>query len=168
MNSKGTIFDVLNARYVAPDQIARTFIAPTQFKTLVKAGNSLLVGARGTGKTTLLKMLKMSAFEAWESPDKEDISRSLNYLTAFIANDRNWSSRVNDFAAQLDDQELQDVARRAVISNQVLRSIIKTASEVFSSGYVFEHLRGNGVNPLEAEINFLGWRESKSSEAKDT
>lgn len=152
--STGTIFDVLNARYVAPDQIAQTFIAPSQFKTLVKPGNSLLVGARGTGKTTLLKMLKMSAFEAWDSPDKEDISKNLDYLTAFIANDRNWSSRVNDFAAQFEDIELQDVARRAVISNQVLRSIVKTASEVFRSGHVHDHLRSNGVDPLEAEIRF--------------
>jgi hypothetical protein len=45
-----TIHDVLNARYMEPDKVAQSFIAPSHFDSVIRPGNSIIVGARGTGK----------------------------------------------------------------------------------------------------------------------
>ena len=156
MSGPGKIFDVLNARYSDPYRVAETFIPPEQYNQLRKPGNSLLVGARGTGKTTLLKMLKVSAIEAMNNTIPQRDAVSADYVSAFVANDRNWSSRISDFAAQLESQELQDFARRAIYLNECLRAIMKTASEVlqsktFSQAVGESQYRGDYVS---AEANF--------------
>lgn len=154
MTTSRTIFDVLNARHVSPTQIADTFVSPSQFRMLIQPGNSLLVGARGTGKTTLLKMLKLPAFERWESSTKSNFS--LNYISAFISNDRNWSSRINDFALQFESAELQSRARLALVSNQALRAVLRSVAELFDQSFtsvpILEGFRL--TNALAAEVDF--------------
>ncbi|MEY9180900.1 hypothetical protein ABIG06_002756 [Bradyrhizobium sp. USDA 326] len=154
MSTPRTIFDVLNARHVAPSQIADTFIAPSQFRQLIQPGNSLLVGARGTGKTTLLKMLKLPAFERWESAAKSNFS--LNYVSAFVSNDRNWSSRINDFALQFQSEELQTRARLALVSNQTLRAVLRSIAELFDQSFASIPLLGEFRldDALSAEVAF--------------
>jgi hypothetical protein len=156
MSAPTTIFDVLNARYSTPDKIARSFIAPSQFKELMRAGNSVLVGARGTGKTTLLKMLKLSAFRAWERPDRDDFLPNLTYISAFVSNDRNWSSRINDFASQFESPELQRYARLALVSNQALRAIVKSVAEVLNNKFDGAPIFRDApqFDSLHAEIQF--------------
>lgn len=154
MTAPRTIFDVLNARHVSPAQIADTFVPPAQFQKLIQPGNSLLVGARGTGKTTLLKMLKLPAFERWDNATKSNFS--LNYISAFISNDRNWSSRINDFALQFSSLELQSRARLALISNQALRAVLRSMAEVFDQSFNSIPILGafRLEDPLLAEVTF--------------
>jgi len=45
-----TIHDVLNARYVEPDKVAQSFIAPSHFELLIRPGNSIVVEREAPGK----------------------------------------------------------------------------------------------------------------------
>src|SRR5439155_18979670 len=60
-----SIYGAFNARWLTPEDIARAFVPTTPFKALVKVQHSLLMGPRGCGKTTLLKMLTRPAQTIW-------------------------------------------------------------------------------------------------------
>ncbi len=60
-----SLFGAFNARWLSPEEVARTFIPTNQFSELVQTQSSILMGPRGCGKTTLLKMLTTPAQEYW-------------------------------------------------------------------------------------------------------
>lgn len=72
-----------NARHLGAEDAARSFTPNAKFKQLVGLQNSLLVGARGSGKTHLLKMLQPKALNAWEHQDAEEIRRKITYWGVF-------------------------------------------------------------------------------------
>ena len=61
MINTSSIFGAFNARWLTPEDVARSFVPTTHFKALAKFQHSLLMGPRGCGKTTLLKMLTRPA-----------------------------------------------------------------------------------------------------------
>ncbi len=79
-----------NARTLTPPEVARTFVAPSEFWTLLDRNNCLLVGPRGSGKTTLLKMLLPDALGNWKHERAPDARNRLAYLGAFVPADRLW------------------------------------------------------------------------------
>jgi len=101
-------------------------------------------------------MLKLPAFQLWHSPEKADYISYLNYITAFVANDRNWSARINDFALQFESPELQLRARLALVSNQALRAIVRSATEMFNQDLSEIPLMQpmTSIDKLAAQIKF--------------
>jgi hypothetical protein len=67
-NASG-FFSSFNARHLDAEQIAKTFVPSLRFTQLLALQNSLLVGARGSGKTHMLKMLQPKALNAWSHED---------------------------------------------------------------------------------------------------
>ena len=51
-----------NARHTAPRQIAESFIIPRNFFQIARNENTLLVGPRGSGKTTIGKLCNSLKF----------------------------------------------------------------------------------------------------------
>ena len=58
-----SIFESFNARALEPADVARTFIPPDHYSDVLKRAHTLVVGPRGSGKTTILKMLQAPALE---------------------------------------------------------------------------------------------------------
>lgn len=83
-----------NARTTPARQVAKSFVPPHNFYTLVSPDNSLLSGPRGSGKTTLLKMLQPEALEEWEHPIATHVRSIVNYTGVFIATDRAWKEQL--------------------------------------------------------------------------
>lgn len=89
-----------NARRASPAQVAADFVAPHEYWELTGSTDpQLLIGPRGIGKTTLLKMLVGEALEAWDGPDADRARRVVRFTGAFVAADRMW-------AGQLDQLEI--------------------------------------------------------------
>ena len=85
--NKAGLFESFNARNLAQDQVARTFVPPDFFQNLIGPHHTLVVGPRGSGKTTLLKMMQYEALDAWDAPEAVAVRALISYHTVYIATD---------------------------------------------------------------------------------
>jgi hypothetical protein len=121
-NASG-FFSSFNARHLDAEQIAKTFVPSLRFTQLLALQNSLLVGARGSGKTHMLKMLQPKALNAWSHETAEDVRSSIPYWGVFIPADEAWRHQVNA-ASEILPKEFQDQYRLAVFTTHVQRSLV--------------------------------------------
>lgn len=94
-------FGAYNARHLNPEEVARDFVPPTLFKTLIAIRNTLLVGPRGSGKTHLLKMLQPKALAAWTHPQATEVRTNIQYYGVFVAADVMWKAQVEERSRSL-------------------------------------------------------------------
>lgn len=90
-----------NARRATPAQVATGFVPPDEYWELASSTDpQLLIGPRGIGKTTLLKMLMTEALEVWDHEQAPRAHREVRFTGAFVAADKMW-------AGQLDQLEIE-------------------------------------------------------------
>ncbi len=108
-------------------EIVRTFVPPLPtFSKLIKPDNTLLIGPRGSGKTTLMKMLQGPALEQFAHPEADAIRAAVDYTAVLVPGDQSWGKQLE--ALQLD---AIDGARFAVavFTLHCLRALVRAASE---------------------------------------
>ncbi len=76
----------LNARPLSNKQVGKKFVLHPEFSDLVRSKNSLVVGPRGSGKTTMLKMLTPEAQYFWNPTNADEIAlkESLDFIGFYI------------------------------------------------------------------------------------
>lgn len=89
------LFSTYNARHSEPEDVAKSFICSDYFYQLIKNNNSVILGARGCGKTTLMKMLTLPALYNWKNPRAQEIRNSLPFYSIFIPTDVYWDVKTN-------------------------------------------------------------------------
>ena len=90
---EGALFEVLNAKKMSAAEIAGSFVIPVQYDQLIGPDHSYLVGPRGTGKTTLLRMLQGDTLMHWDHRRAPEYRRRIRYSTIFLPADRLWASQ---------------------------------------------------------------------------
>jgi hypothetical protein len=90
--NRPTFLEPFNAKTMSYAEVARTFVPSTKFTQLAGAWNSVLVGPRGGGKTTLLKMLSSEGQEAWTSPASIPYKTTLDYTGIYVPSDIAWGT----------------------------------------------------------------------------
>lgn len=84
-----------NAKSLTPQEVARTFVPPSDvFERIVNKNNCILIGPRGSGKTTLFKMLTREALATWSSGVLENFSKGINFHSVFVPADRAWGAQL--------------------------------------------------------------------------
>lgn len=58
-----------NSRYLTYEEVSSIFVKTSYFEQLSKPCHSVVLGARGCGKTTLLKMLHPNAVNEYKKRD---------------------------------------------------------------------------------------------------
>lgn len=117
------LFPGFNARHLDAEQIANAFVPTPSFTRLLGVQNSLLVGARGSGKTHMLKMLQPKSLNAWAHEDAQEIRANIPYWGIFIPADEAWRQQILSTSESLSSV-LQQKFRLAVFSTHVQRSLI--------------------------------------------
>jgi hypothetical protein len=131
MTNTSSIYSAFNARWLTPEQVARTFVPTNNFKSLVKLQNSLLMGPRGCGKTTMLKMLSRPAQRVWRQdrvPANPSLSEypSPDFEAVYIPSDIRWSYELSSLEAELRDEPgLAESIQRAAISISAIVEVTK-------------------------------------------
>lgn len=115
-------FDAYNARPITPTRVAETFIPPDSFKLLSRRAHSLLVGPRGSGKTTLMKMLTPEGLSAWNHPEAAAFRARIDYTGVFIPTDITWTKQMRALSGAQMRAEDQSRFVKASFIHQVLRS----------------------------------------------
>lgn len=129
-----SVFSAFNARWLEPEDVARSFVPTLNFKSLVKFQHSLLMGPRGCGKTTLLKMLTRRAQRVWQDrlaaePQFADYPRP-DFEAIYIASDIRWSEELAGLSHTLSEFPIDaERLQRALVA---ISSIIE-ATRVFEA-----------------------------------
>jgi hypothetical protein len=117
------VFGALNARYLAPHQVAESFVAPPSFRQLCQRGHTLLIGPRGSGKTTMLRMLDAAALEAWDHPSAREYRELVDYTGIFVPTDRTWSRQVEGLGLGLSDEH-RALLGAAAFTTHMLKGLV--------------------------------------------
>ncbi len=95
-------FSRYNARRSTPEQVAGDFVAPASYFELATTDPQLIVGPRGIGKTTLLKMLLPEALDHWSTSEAEWARSRISFTGVFLAADKMWSGTLEQLAGSLN------------------------------------------------------------------
>lgn len=126
MNDTSTPYSAYNARMLSSEAVAKTFVINDHYLKLLENAHSLLRGPRGTGKTTLLKMLTPSALKAWDDRDKRVPDR-LSFLAIYIPGDIVWAQQLEELAPI---PGIGDLVSKAAVTCNVLHSLIDAFKDI--------------------------------------
>ena len=125
---EGALFETLNARKMSSQEIASSFVISPQFDSIVGLDHSFLVGPRGSGKTTILRMLQGETLTLWQHPRASEIRSKIAYSSIFVPADRLWSSQLSGSTDRLPEVELRrrETLGIAAFGTQLLSGLIET------------------------------------------
>lgn len=127
VSQKAKRFQAFNAKYSPPEVVAATFIPPPQWANVITNGHTLLVGPRGAGKTSILKMLTSPGIMTWHHRRAAIDRDSIAYVGVFITTDRTWTEQVTALGEGLRDVD-QTAFGSATFSAQVLHALVSAAA----------------------------------------
>jgi hypothetical protein len=138
-------YTAFNARWLQPEEVARLFVPTLPFKGLVRLQNSLLMGPRGCGKTTLLKMLTRRAQRVWQErlprePQWIDY-RGPDFEAIYIPSDVRWSSELLSIS--------QELSASPVDAERMQRASVAISAVIEATHVVQEILDNAGFDPTE-------------------
>jgi hypothetical protein len=124
------IFEVYNARHLDGPEVAESFIDPSQFQALAKRRHTILIGPRGSGKTTLMKMLCADALAAWQQVNAPRFRESIQFTGIFVGADSNWGKQLESLRRRIADTAVATRFVVAAFQTHTLRSFVE-ALEVY-------------------------------------
>lgn len=127
---QATIFQSFNARFSDPEVVGEKFVPSPHFNTVLEPGHTAVLGPRGSGKTTLLKMLTLPALLRWRGAGRDEILRSLEFLSVYIPASLTWSADYRSFSLRPMDEQIDAVLSTALFRHHSLVSLIQTWSDV--------------------------------------
>jgi len=84
------LFEVDNARYLTTSEVVNTFVPTDSLWRLLSAKNHIVLGARGSGKTALFRMLAHSHLSRYEDPRARKIIASKGFIGFYLPAKADW------------------------------------------------------------------------------
>ena len=152
-----SLFESFNARNLAPEQVALTFVAPEQFRRLIGQHHTLIIGPRGSGKTTLLKMMQQPALDAWTGAVADELRSQISYTGVYVATDISWGEQIECLGLNVLSEEHQAVLGVASFTTQILRSLVSAMDYLIRANNSGHHLSSESEQEVAQEIG-RAWR----------
>jgi len=121
--NRQTFLEPFNAKAMSYADVARTFVPSTKFTQLAGAWNSVLVGPRGGGKTTLFKMLSVEGQEAWTGAAAEPYKKTVGYTGIYVPSDIAWGTMLESLIEAGQDETIGILFSEAAFVTHVLLSV---------------------------------------------
>jgi len=102
MKEIDNFYNTYNARHLKPAEVAESFIFSNEFEQLIQNEHSIILGARGCGKTTLMKMLTLPALYNWKHTRAEEIRTGLSFYAIYISTDIYWDVKNQTYSSELE------------------------------------------------------------------
>jgi energy-coupling factor transporter ATP-binding protein EcfA2 len=135
------IFEAFNAKHLKSEDIVRSFVSSALFLETAQNGHTILVGPRGSGKTTFLRMLSNNTLPKWDEYLTNAYPSSIDYEGVYIPGDLVWGEMIN---------ALEDIG------------LDSHYSESFSYTAFCTHVFINTVESIEVYIDKIRTREGSS------
>lgn len=123
MKTNFQLFDSFNARHSSFEEIAQSFVSNDDFFEIAKNNHSFIIGPRGCGKTTMFKMLTVSAQHFWNPTIKNEqlLKESLPYIAIYIPSDELWKDQLQKITKPISkDEDLVNFVSNALITLNIL------------------------------------------------
>ncbi len=88
-----SIYESFNARTLTTQELCDSFIVSEHFQNLASSNHTIMIGPRGSGKTTLMRMLQVEALEIWNDSSAPKFRNSISFSGVFIPTDRFWKTQ---------------------------------------------------------------------------
>lgn len=150
MTDVKVLYDSFNARYLSFQQVADSFIHNSYFDELILNNHSLLMGPRGCGKTTLLKMLSPGALIYWDEKQKTNIFNDIPFYGVYIPTDIHWKKQLDQLKNDFGENNFTNATSRVTVHINILISLVKTFSFLID----FIKSNQNEEEIIDKEITF--------------
>lgn len=137
------IFDSFNAKHLKNEDIANSFVSSSLFLETAQNNHTILVGPRGSGKTTFLRMLSNSTLPKWKGYQEAGQKTSINYEGIYVPGDLVWGEMMKS----LSEAGLE-----------------QAHSESFAYSAFFTHVLLNAIEGIEVSLKKLAIEELKEKE----
>lgn len=139
---KATLLENFNARFSPPEEVAKTFIPPHNFPKISKFFHSLIIGPRGSGKTTILKMLTPAAVHSWNSIAPSARGKiPINYVGVYIPYDSTMANQIGNLrfdhsitGERIEIGKMSSALMHGAFSAFILQAIVKSVGDLIDSG----------------------------------
>lgn len=121
-------YTTYNARHYNPKQVAEKFIWSDSFGELIQNDHSIILGARGCGKTTLMKMLTIPALYYWKSDKRAaKIRKEIPFYAIYISTDIYWDVKYQTYGDQLKEfGNFSEIISHFSVNSNVFNSLCDT------------------------------------------
>jgi hypothetical protein len=124
------LYDSFNARNYTPAQVAQTFISSEDYEDLWRNEHTVVLGPRGSGKTTLFKMLTIQALYSWSNVMAEKLKKDRPFTAIFVPTDMHWHHQLMHAEKYLQAApRFSLAASRAAVTTSVLLAVTRTLQD---------------------------------------
>lgn len=107
-------------------QIASSFVPFNKFQDLAGDWNALLLGPRGSGKTTLFKMLSLDGLRSWNNESGQKYKKEINFSGIYIPADYVWGEMLQSIA-QSENNQHENIKEHLMIAAFTTNVLMATA-----------------------------------------
>lgn len=126
-------YETFNARYSTFEEVANTFIPNKWYQELLSVSHSILVGPRGCGKTTLLKMLHPQAVLSYSHKQSSPFEDAVPFWGVYIPTDRQWNAQIETVKILFPKNlEVAEHVSRVLVCINVLSSVCSSFYDLVS------------------------------------
>lgn len=129
------LYEAFNARPIDPELVGKSFVYNSIFRKLAHSMNSVVVGPRGSGKTTYFKMLTLPALASWKSSQRNRVISTIDYTSVYVPTDFSWFPDFRHPVGLQLDPHLDDILSYARFRSSVLRRIVGTIQAASSDKF---------------------------------
>jgi len=152
MLKDNSLYSSFNARNLSFKEVSSSFIPIKQLSELIKPESTMLMGPRGCGKTTLLKVLSPDSIKAVNHPEAKKILQSVKFISVYIPTDIQWKNQFNALKDKLDEDSCEFVFNAMVLLN-VLVSLLRLFSRYLKTNVYIEQSRLIKENQICKDLN---------------
>lgn len=133
MKEIDAFYNTYNARHLNPREVAETFIWSANYGKLIQNNHSVILGARGCGKTTLMKMLTLPALHSWSGIQAQTIRENINFYSIYISTDIYWDVKNQTYSSQLKKfGAFSKVISEFSVNSNVFKSLCDTFKNIIT------------------------------------
>jgi hypothetical protein len=119
-----TFLEAFNAKELPTPDVVASFVPSAKFQELAGNWHALLIGPRGSGKTTYLRMLELNALRFWEHAEADNYRKAIPYTGVYIPADITWGAMVDALGGgKLNTETHQAFANAAFCTNVLQASV---------------------------------------------
>lgn len=125
------LYDQYNARFMKLDAVGRSFIVSDLFRQVAANHHSALVGPRGSGKTTFLKMLTLPALATWQHKLKAQIVGEMEYFAVYAPSDYAWFPDFRVASRERYNSGLDQLLAGSIFRHHLLKAMLDATQQQF-------------------------------------